>query len=302
MRLYLLFWILSVSTMLSVLQAANAQTAEDQKLSAFFDEQWEYSMKQNPVFASLLGDLRYNNLLPDVSLEAIKKDQTHDLSVLKQLQIIDRTKLSDANQLNYDLYLLNTQESIEGHKFPDYLMPINQMGGIQQQVPDTVGQLPFQNTKHYEDYVSRLNYFPLMMDQTLERLKEGLKRKITPPRITLRDVAEQIKAHATSTVENSVFYQPFKNFPESVSQTDQERLRKLGSEAVRTKVLPSYQKLYEFWTTEYFPNTREAIGLSALPDGKEWYAYNARVSTTTDLTPQQIHEIGLREVAKSDNH
>jgi uncharacterized protein (DUF885 family) len=298
MRLYPWLLILCISTMLTVLQAANAQSAADQKLNAFFDEQWEYSLKQNPVFASLLGDFRYNDQLPDVSLEAIKKDQAHDLEVLKQLEDIDRSKLSESNQLNYDLYLLNTKQAIEGHKFPDYLSPINQMGGIQQQVPDTVGQLPFHSTKHYEDYIARLNRFPLMMDQTLERLQKGLRRKITPPKITLRDVAEQIKVHATSTIENSAFYQPFKNLPESVSAADQDRLRKLGSEAIKTRVLPAYEKLYQFWTTEYYPNTREEIGLSTLPNGNEWYAYNARVSTTTDLTPQEIHEIGLREVAR----
>jgi len=298
MRFHLWIWILSISTMLNILQVANAQSTEDQKLNSFFDEQWEYGLKQNPIFATFLGDLRYNDQLPDVSLAAIQKDQAHDLQTLKELEALDRSKLSGANQLNYDLYLLNTKQAIEGQRFPDYLLPINQMGGIQQNVPDAVGQLPFHNAKQYEDYIARLNRFPVMMDQTIERLQEGLRRKITPPKITLRDVAEQIRAHTSGDFSGGPFYQPFKNFPDTIAAADQMRLRELGAEAIKTKLIPAYEKLYQFWTTQYYPNTREEIGISALPDGKEWYAYNARVSTTTDLTPEQIHEIGLREVAR----
>src|SRR5262249_44159449 len=150
-----------------VLQIANAQSTEDQKLSSFLDKEWEYSMQRNPIFATFVGDLRYNDKLPDVSIAAVKKDKDHDVQVLKDLEAIDRSKLSASNQLNYDLYLLNTKQSIEGHQYPDYLMPINQMAGIQQQAPDAVDQFPFNNVKQYEDYIARLNAFPAMMDQTI---------------------------------------------------------------------------------------------------------------------------------------
>lgn len=284
--------------LLSFFGHANAQSTEDDKLNAFFEEEWEYGLKQNPIFASLLGDFRYNDQLPDVSLEGIKRLQAHDLEALKKLQAIDRSKLSKANQLNYDLYLLNTKQSIEGHRFPEHLTPINQMGGIQIGAPDVVVQLPFHTVKHYEDYISRLNSLPVMMDQTMERMKEGLKAKITPPRITLRDVEGQISAQVMDQPEKSTFYQPFQKFPESVSATDQQRLRTAGRQAVETKVIPAYKKLQQFWATEYYPNTRESIDIASLPDGEEWYAYLARVSTTTNLTSRQIHETGLREVAR----
>ncbi|MCI0607200.1 DUF885 domain-containing protein [bacterium] len=294
MRFYfMVLFILIVFT-----QNGNAAMSEDEKLNAFFEEEWEYGIKRNPLYATILGDLRYNDQLPDVSLEAVKQEQAHDLEVLKKLQAIDRSKLSETNQLNYDLYLLNLKQSVEGHRFPDYVVMINQMGGIQQQAPDAVTQLPFKNVKHYEDYITRLNKFPVMMDQTIDRMKEGLKMKVTPPKITLRAVADQIKAHVVDQVEKSAFNEPFQKFPEEISKADQDRLRTQGKQAIQTKVVPAYQKLHEFWTKEYFPNTRETIGISSLPDGKEWYAYLARTSTTTDLTPQQIHEIGLREVAR----
>ena len=296
MRVY--FSILFTSVfMILIAHTVGAGSAEDEKFQAFLDQEWEYGLKRNPVFASLLGDLRYNDQLPDVSIQAVKENQAHDLEVLKRLEAIDRSKLSQSNQLNYALYLLNTREGIEGHKYPEYLMPINQMGGIQQSA-DVVVELPFQKVKHYEDYIARLNRFPVMMDQTIELLREGLKQKITPPRITLRDVAAQIQTHANNQVEKSAFYSPFQEFPEGFSAADQERLRTSGKEAVQKSIIPSYAKLHEFWTKEYYPNTRESIGISSVPNGKEWYAYLAKSFTTTDLSPQQIHETGLKEVAR----
>ena len=294
MRLAILF---GIFTILSI-QSVKAQSNEDQKLNTFLEEEWEYGLKQNPFFASLLGDLRYNDQLPDVSLAAIEKNQEHERQILKRLESIDRSKLSKVNQLNYDLYLLNTRQNIEGHRFPDHLMPINQMGGIQIGTPDVVAQLPFRNVKHFEDYIARLNRFPVMMEQTIDRMKEGLRKKITPSKITLRDVADQIGAQIVEKPESSTFYGPFKEFPEAIAPADQDRLRKAGAQAIATNVIPAFRKLQDFWTKEYYPATRETIGIASLPDGKEWYAYLARASTTTDLTPEQIHETGVREVAR----
>ena len=294
MRLAILFGFFMILS----IQAIRAESSEDQKLNLFLEEEWEYSLKQNPFFASLLGDFRYNDQLPDASLAAIERDQEHDRQILKRLESIDRSKLSNANRLNYDLYLLNVRQDIEGHPFPDHLMPINQMGGIHIGAPDVVVQLPFRTVKHYDDYIARLNRFPVLVDQTIERMKEGLRKKITPSKITLRDVADQIRAQVVEKPESSTFYSPFKEFHESVPVKDQHRLRQSGSQAIATNIVPAFKKLHDFWTKEYYPATRETIGISSLPDGKEWYAYLARVSTTTDLTPEQIHETGVREVAR----
>jgi uncharacterized protein (DUF885 family) len=298
MRFRLFTILLGFVLIIPSIKTVFAQTSEDQKLNTFFDEEWEYGLKRSPFFASLLGDMRYNDQMPDVSLAAIARDRDHDLEVLKRLESIDRSKLSDSNRINFDLYLLNTRQSIEGHRFPDHLMPINQMEGIQIQAPDVVAQLSFRNVKHFEDYIARLNAFPMMMDQTIERMKRGLQQKITPSKITLGDVADQIRAQIVERADSSTFYSPFKEFPESIHQKDQHRLRQSGTHAIQSKVIPAYKKLYDFWTKEYYPATRETIGISSLPQGKEWYAYLAKTSTTTDLTPQQIHETGLREVAR----
>ncbi len=282
----------------SAMVAAEAEMNETEMLQTFFEEEWEYGLKENPIMATLFGDLRYNDRLGDSSIAAIERRQRHDVEALRQLESIDRSKLADSDKLNYDLYLENLTLRIEGHRFPWYLTPINQMGGVQQGWPNVVRSLPFRNAKHYEDYLSRLRQFPAVVDQTIERMQEGLKQRITPPKITLRAVAEQIQAQIVSKVEESPFYRPFKNFPETVPLSEQERLCAAGKEAIEQSILPAYQNLHDFWVSEYFPNTRETIGLSSLPNGEQWYAFAVKVSTTTYLLPKEIHEIGLREVKR----
>lgn len=282
----------------SALVAAEAEMNETEMLQTFFEEEWEYGLKENPIKATLLGDLRYNDRLGDSSIAAIERRQRHGVEALRQLESIDRSKLADSDKMNYDLYLENLTLRIEGHRFPWYLTPIDQMGGVQQGPPNVVRSLPFRNAKHYEDYLSRLSQLPAVVDQTIERMQEGLKQRITPPKITLRAVAEQIQAQIVSKVEESPFYRPFKNFPETVPLSEQERLRAAGKEAIEQSILPAYQKLHDFWVSEYYPNTRETIGLSSLPNGEQWYAFGVKVSTTTNLLPKEIHEIGLREVKR----
>ncbi len=282
----------------SALVAAEAEMNETEMLQTFFEEEWEYGLKENPIKATLFGDLRYNDRLGDSSIAAIERRQRHGVEALRQLESIDRSRLADSDKLNYDLYLENLTLRIEGHRFPWYLTPINQMGGVQQGPPNVVRSLPFRNAKHYEDYLSRLSQLPAVVDQTIERMQEGLKQRITPPKITLRAVAEQIQAQIVSKVEESPFYRPFKNFPETVPLSEQERLRAAGKEAIEQSILPAYQKLHDFWVSEYYPNTRETIGLSSLPNGEQWYAFGVKVSTTTNLLPKEIHEIGLREVKR----
>ena len=282
----------------SALVAAEAEMNETEMLQTFFEEEWEYGLNENPIKATLLGDLRYNGRLGDSSIAAIERRQRHGVEALRQLESIDRSKLADSDKLNYDLYLENLTLRIEGHRFPWYLTPIDQMGGVQQGPPNVVRSLPFRNAKHYEDYLSRLSQLPAVVDQTIERMQEGLKQRITPPKITLRAVAEQIQAQIVSKVEESPFYRPFKNFPETVPLSEQARLSAAGKEAIEQSILPAYQKLHDFWVSEYYPNTRETIGLSSLPNGEQWYAFGVKVSTTTNLLPKEIHEIGLREVKR----
>lgn len=292
MRYFVLIFFLSVSCLMG------AAMSEDERFNAFFDEEWEWLLKESPVFATLVGDLRYNDQLDDLSLEAVKRRQQHEAEALKRLETFDRSKLGAAGQLNYDLYLDKLKTSVAGHRFPDELMPINQLGGIHQEGPSLVSAFPFRNTKEYDDYNSRLKKFPTALDQTIDLMKAGLEKNMTPAKITLREVGNQIRAQIVKDPKQSPFYEPFKNFPETVPAADQQRLREAGAEAIQNGIVPSYQKLYDFWTQQYYPATRETIGYSELPNGKEWYKYRVKVYTTTDLTPQQIHDLGLKEVKR----
>jgi uncharacterized protein (DUF885 family) len=274
------------------------ETSEDQKLEAFLEEEWEWTLKENPVFATLTGDLRYNDQIDDVSKDAVLRRQQHEQEALKEIGSFDRARLSSSNQLNYDLYLDRLNRQVEGHRFPDYLMPITQLGGIHQDSANLVTALPFRNTKEYEDYLARLKKFPVTIDQTIALMKEGLQKKITPAKITLRDVEKQIQAQVLEDPQKSPFYEPFKKFPETVSTTDQQRLRKEGAQIIRDQLIPAFQKLHEYWTKEYYPQTRESIGYSALPDGKAWYEYLVKYYTTTDMSAEQIHQLGLNEVKR----
>jgi uncharacterized protein (DUF885 family) len=177
-------------------------------------------------------------------------------------------------------------------------MPINQMQGIQVNLPQIAENTPFRNLKDYQDYLGRIKQVSRAVDQVIDVMKKGLEEKIVPPKITLRDVAAQIQAQVVKTPEESAFYLPFKEFPESVTTADQTSLKTEAKSVITGQISPAYQKLYDFWTQQYYPATRETIGISALPNGKEWYAYNAKRSTTTDLTPEQIHQIGLNEVKR----
>jgi uncharacterized protein (DUF885 family) len=282
----------------AVFLAEASPMTESQKLKTFFEEEWEYGLKENPIFASYIGDFRYNDQIGDFSLESIKRQQQHQVDALKRLQSIDRSQLQVADQLNYDLYLDSLKLDIEGHAFPEYLMPVTPRGGIQIQAPAIVDSLPFRNMKDYQDFLSRLKLMPGVFDQIINLMKDGLAQKITPAKVTLAEVESQIKSQIVQNPEDSPFYKPFKKFPENIPTTEQERLRAEAKQAISNGIAPAYQKLLNFWTKEYYPATRESIALSELPNGKAWYAYMAKRMTTTDLTPEQIHEIGVKEVTR----
>ncbi len=284
------------------LALAATPTPEDERLNAFFQEEWDWAMKDSPITATQVGDYRFNNELDDYSLASDQRRDQHDIGSLVKLESFDRTRLSDSGKLNYDLYKDFLKQNIQGHQFPQNLMPINQMGGVQQNLPQVAENTPFRNLKDYQDYLSRLNQVSRAVDQTIDVMKKGLAEKIVPPKITLRDVAGQIKAQVVKNPEESAFYLPFKSFPDSVTHSitapEQEQLRAAAKKVISEQIVPAYQKFYTFWTSQYYPNTRDSIGISALPSGKAWYTYNAKRSTTTDLTPDQIHQIGLNEVKR----
>ncbi len=269
-----------------------------QRLHELFTLDWEHTMRESPEFATMVGYPGQNDRWSDVSLEAIDR-RKHELQApMRVLRSIDWSKLSASDQLNYDLFLRNQQDTIDGARFKGELMPINQMVGVQQEVARVLEFSPRKRVKDYEDLLARLNSAPALIDQTISLLSKGLEAGITPPRITLRDVPQQIKNQMTEELDKNAMFGPFREFPSEVPKAEQERLRKMAETALRQNVIPAFAKLYEFFEKTYLPKTRETIAMSDLPDGKAWYAHNVRTSTTTTLTPKEIHELGLAEVKR----
>jgi uncharacterized protein (DUF885 family) len=292
---------LLAASLFSPLLCVSAQTSDagetTKALHALFDAEWEYTMEQFPTYASTLGDRRWNDRWDDDSMEAIRKRREHTGETLARLNGIDRAKLSTADQLNYDLFKKELEMDIEGYRFQMYLMPINQRGGIQT-ADELTELLRFETLKDYDDWVARLRAFPVLMEQDMALMREGAKAKVMWPRIVLGRVPGQIDKQLVQKPEDSPFYKPFKSFPDSIPARERERLTKSAREAIASGVIPSFQKLKTYFTGEYLPAAFEQVGIWQLPQGQEMYAYLARRHTTTNMTPQEIHEKGLSEVKR----
>jgi uncharacterized protein (DUF885 family) len=279
--------------------AAAAEPTESQKLHQIFDDEWEWGLKDNPIMATFVGDPRYGDQVPDMSLEAIERRHRHVHELKSRIETVDRDALSEDDKLNYDLFLLNTEWDIEGQRFPEELMPVNQMGGLHSQMAMLARMTPKFTGKQVDDLLTRLSQLPTLVEQMIVRMRTGLEEGLTPPRVTLRDVASQIEEHITDDPTRSpIFAAAVGELPSSIPADEQERLRARAREVVAEAVVPAMRTLHTFWVEEYYPQTREEVGLAALPDGRDWYSYNIKVETTTDLTADEIHQIGLREVER----
>ena len=271
-------------------------TSAAKALHALFDAEWDYQMEQEPTHASHLGDRRWNDRWPDRSLRAIAGRQQHNLEVLKRLEAVPRGRLSPSDRLNYDLFRRTYEDEIEEYKYRWYLVTLNQRGGIQ--TADEIGDsLRFQTVKDFEDWIGRLRDFSEYLDQTIALMREGIHAHMLLPKVIMERVPAQIEKQIVSSPEQSPFYKPFTR-PAAVTQPERDRLLKAAGDAIASSVIPSFVKLKEFFVKEYLPACPEPVGAWQMPNGEPMYAFFARKYTTTSLTPKEIHEIGLREVAR----
>lgn len=277
--------------------AAPAPESAEKALHAFFDAEWNYNMEQNPTWASSLGDRRWNGRWEDASLEANAKREEHARASLETLKTIGRENLSPADQLNYDLFLKDAELDIAGFKFRMHLLPINQRGGIQT-ADELAAQLRFETVKDYEDWIARLRACPALMEQTIALMREGVKARVLWPRVVLERVPAQIDKQIVPDPEESAFFKPLAKFPKEIAAAERERLTKAAREAIDGGVIPSFEKLKSYFVGEYLPASFDQVGVWQMPQGAELYRYLTQRFTTTDMTPQQIHEKGLSEVAR----
>lgn len=268
------------------------------RLHELFRLHWDYTMREFPEYATEVGYPGQNHRWTDWSFEAIGRRKRELAAPLRALQSIRRARLSAADQLNYDLFRRNLQEALEGARFPAELMPLTQLNGVQQDAARILEISPRYTVRDYEDMLARLEALPALVDQTLALLERGLERGVTPPRITLRDVPQQVQNQMERDPRKNPLLKPFAEIPETIPVNERARLRRAAEAAVLEKVIPAFARLHEFLVRRYLPGARESIAWRDLPDGRAWYAHTVRVNTTTDLTPQQIHQIGLAEVKR----
>ncbi|HEV7669396.1 MAG TPA: DUF885 family protein [Thermoanaerobaculia bacterium] len=279
--------------------ASPADLAERRKaLDALLAEQWEYNLKVNPEFASILGDKRYNDRLSDNTPEAIAENYRQTAEWKKRFEAIDTTGFPEQEALNKTLMVRDLAEALADQKFKSWEMPVTQFYGIHIQAPSFVQYLSFETVKDYEDYITRLGQFPRAFDETIALMRQGMADRLMPPKLLLEKVAVQAEGIAKQAAEETPFAHPFAKFPETIPAADQARLREKGLAAVRTSVLPAYAKFTAFVRDEYAPKGRSEPGVWALPDGAARYAALVKSSTTTDMTPEEIHQLGLSEVTR----
>ncbi|MGA7686106.1 MAG: DUF885 domain-containing protein, partial [Terriglobales bacterium] len=275
--------------------SADLQTRR-KALNDLLHEQWEYTMRTSPLYASILGDKRWNDQVDDFSQAAIDDNLVQTQRFLTRFEAIDTTGFPDQEVLNKELMVRDLKMGLEGARFKPWEMPVNQFNGIHIDAPQLVSVLSFASVKDYEDYIARLKQIPRLFDQTIVQMRKGMADGLMPPKILLDQVVTQADGLAKTAPEKSPFAHPFDQFPDAVPEADRKRLHDAGIAAIRDSIIPAYVNFTTFVRDEYAPKGRSEPGVWALPDGPDRYAFRVKESTTTDLTPEEIHQIGLEQV------
>ncbi len=275
--------------------------ARRKALNDLLHEHWEYTMRTSPIYASILGDKRYNDKLDDFSQAAIDDNLEQTRRFLARFEAIDTTGFPEQEKLNKALMIRDLKMNLEGARFKPWEMPVSQQNGIHIDAPQLVSILSFESVKDYEDYITRLKLLPVLFEQTIVQMRKGLAEGRMPPKIVLGKVVTQANGIASTPPEQSPFTHPFDKFPDAISEADRKRLREAGLAAVKNSVIPAYVQFTAFVRDEYAPKGRTEPGAWSLPDGDAWYAFRVKESTTTDLSPEEIHQLGLEQVKEIES-
>ena len=279
---------------------ANAEEdpSEPERLYDLFDRIWDWQLRSYPTFATYVGVSGYDDRWTDLSLAAIERRQADQRQFLEALEGIEASALDADARLDLALIRRGFEETVEGFRFPSETLRIHPLGGVQQNVPQTLMSMPMNGVGDYENRLARLSAVPDLVEQTLVLLDAGLAAGITPPRITLRDVPQQVRNLLTEAAGESPLLSSFADMPVKIPEAKRASLRLEAEAILVADVYPAYRRLLAYLEETYLPGARETIGQSRMPDGEAWYAYNVRRFTTTDQSPEQIHQIGLAEVQR----
>jgi uncharacterized protein (DUF885 family) len=277
--------------------AAVAQTPSE-PLKKLFDDEWAWRMRENPLFATSVGDHTYDDKLPSVSV-ADEERRVKDLrDFQKRWQGIDRTKLNDADRINYDIFGRSLHDRITDSEFKGYLMPITNREGFHTDFPQLPDVVPLSKVKDYENYCARLEGAKAYFDQQIDVMRAGLKSGYVLPKVVMEGLVDTVSPHVVDDPTKSLLYAPFTHFPDAISATDRARLTERGKKAITSSVVPAFTDLRDFFTKEYIPGGRESIACSSLPNGKAYYEFRVKEYTTLELTPKQVNDTGLSEVKR----
>lgn len=295
--------LLSVSLVLCTLlptcsaTGVRAEDKQSEQLHALFDSEWERTMKESPTWASQLGDRRYGRFWEDLSEAAIQESQRKDRAALATLRKIDINTLSETDQLNYRLFEQEYDTRIQQQPFRLHLIPLNQRGGIQDQ-SNLSRSLKFDTVEDYDDWLARLKALPAQIDGTINLMKGGIRGGMLHPKIIMKRIPAQIRQQIVARPEDSLYFEAFRTFSIEISDEEKERLQQTAKATISEKIIPAYQRFLDFFNNEYLPASFENVGCWQRTNGRQMYATLTRKFTTTSLTPQQIHDIGLKEVAR----
>ena len=267
------------------------------RLHGIFDAEWERGLRENPIRATYLGDVRYDDRWPDLSPQALTRIHAADRAVLAALADIPADALSPDDRLNRELFGRLYQGEVDAYAWGLQYLPVTQRSGVQS-AHEIAELLPFADVRDYENWIARLEGLGRYVDQTVALMREGMRRGQTQPRIIMERVTGQIARQLVDDAAKSPFYAPLLRMPDGIASPEQDRLRAAARRAVEREVVPAFRRLHEFFVAEYLPACRQTVGIWDSPGGEAWYQQRIRWFTTTDLTADEIHAIGLREVER----
>jgi uncharacterized protein (DUF885 family) len=279
--------------------AAWGEPAEaDGEFSTLVDEIWEWNMRESPLFATSVGDHRFNDRLPKVSVADSRRRDEDTRKFLARLESIERDELSRGEQVNYDILGRQLRDDVAEFKFQTHLIPITHRSGFHVEFPELRREAPLVTTKDFENYIARLQGFDDYAAGHIELLRAGIEAEKTLPAEIMGGWEPAVETHIVEEPQRSLLYEPLEKLPPTVAEDEHERLREAAREAIAESVVPGYRRFRDFMRDEYVPRTRGSISASALPDGRDFYRFRVRRFTTLDLTPDEVHQLGLNEVKR----
>ena len=287
----------ALTGILLLVTGISALAGPSEDFNALLAEAWDWQLLENPEFASRLGDRRYNDQWTDISPAAYERRSAEQTDFLRRLRAIDSAQLTADDQLNYDLFRRELQDAVDSYPYKNYLMPISQRGGVQS-LESTAETVRLETVQDFDDWLVRMSRVETVIEQTMELQEEGRKSGYMPPKILMERIPDQISSQLTEDAENSPFYIAFATMPDSISADDQARIRQAAKEIIDESIVPAYRRFSRYFDETYLPASRDSIGASSLPDGESFYEYRVRSYTTTQMTPDAVHRLGLTEVKR----